>query len=106
MLADARQRTLDLVSDLSDEQLMVPETDTVNPPIWEIGHVAWFHERWELRYLRGEASGHPHPEEFGAAASVSHHSRWELPLPSRAATLQYMQDAMDKALDRLPDRDL
>lgn len=106
MLADARQRTLDLVSDLSEEQLMVPETDTVNPPIWEMGHVAWFHERWELRHLRGEASVHPHADEFWDSAAVSHHSRWELPLPSRAQTLQYMRDVMDKALDRLPDRDL
>ena len=75
-------------------------------PIWEIGHVAWFHERWELRHLRGEASVHPHADEFWDSAAVSHHSRWELPLPSREATLQYMRDTMDKALERLPDRDL
>ena len=42
---DARQRTLDLVSDLSDEQLMGAKLDIVNPMLWEIGHAAWFQEK-------------------------------------------------------------
>lgn len=102
MLLDARRRTLELTSDLSDEQLAVPEIDMINPPIWEIGHVAWFHERWALRHLRGEASIHPHADEFWDSAAVSHHSRWELPLPSRSETLAYMQEVLDMILDRLP----
>ena len=105
-LLDARRRTLELFSDLSDEQLAVPEIDIINPPVWEIGHVAWFQERWALRHLRGENSIHSHADEFWDSAAVSHHSRWELPLPSRDGTLQYMQDVLDKALDRLPNGDL
>ena len=53
MLSSARERTLALVADLSDEQLRVPCVDIINPPVWEIGHVAWFQERWALRHLRG-----------------------------------------------------
>jgi iron(II)-dependent oxidoreductase len=101
MLVDARERTLDLVSDLSDEQLSVAEIDIVNPPIWEIGHVAWFQERWALRHLRGEHPIHPHADAFWDSAAVSHHARWELPLPSRSATLRYMQDVLDAVLERL-----
>ena len=41
---DARQRTFDLVADLDDEQLIGPYLPIVNPPLWEIGHVAWFQE--------------------------------------------------------------
>lgn len=103
MLADGRRRTLELVSDLSDDQLAVPETGTVNPPIWEMGHVAWFQERWVLRHLGRESSIHPHADEFWDSAAVSHHSRWELPLPSRAETLLYMQQVLDLALDALPE---
>lgn len=102
MLVDARQRTLDLVSDLTDEQMAVEEIDIINPPIWEIGHVAWFQEKWALRHLRGEASLHPHADEFWDSAAVAHHSRWELPLPSRADTLEYMSDVLDRVLERLP----
>jgi iron(II)-dependent oxidoreductase len=43
-LQEARRRTLDLVSDLSDTQLMGPHLPIVNPLLWEIGHVAWFQE--------------------------------------------------------------
>ena len=41
-LYDARRHTLSLVADLSDEQLIGPHLQIVNPLLWEIGHVAWF----------------------------------------------------------------
>lgn len=106
MLVDARQRTMQLVSDLPDEKLAVPELDIINPPVWEMGHVAWFQERWALRHLRGEASVHPHADEFWDSAAVSHHARWELPLPSRVKTEQYMRDVLDSVLERLPSGDV
>ncbi len=106
MLLDARQRTIDLVSDLSDEQLLVREIDTINPPIWEVGHVAWFQERWVLRHLRREPPIHPLGDEFWDSAAVSHHARWELPLPSRTATHRYMQAVLDTVLERLSADDI
>ena len=49
MLLDARERTLALVHDLAGEQLLGPRLAIVNPPLWEIGHLGWFQERWCLR---------------------------------------------------------
>ena len=43
-VADAGRRTLALVADLADGQLLGPRLATVNPPLWELGHVAWFQE--------------------------------------------------------------
>ena len=43
---DARARTLRLIEDLDDEQLIGPQLPIVNPLLWEIGHAAWFQERW------------------------------------------------------------
>ena len=106
MLEDSRRRTLEVLADLSDEQMQIPELDIVNPPIWEMGHVAWFQEKWALRHLRGRDSLHPKADEFWDSAAVSHHSRWELPLPSRAGTLRYMADVLDGVLEALPDGDL
>jgi len=102
MLADARRRTLELVADLTPEQLAVPEIDIINPPIWEIGHVAWFQEKWALRHRLGAASIHPHADEFWDSAAVSHESRWQLPLPSREATGHYMEQVLERALEQLP----
>ncbi len=39
-LQEARQRTLALVADLDDDQLMGTQLKIVNPLLWEIGHVA------------------------------------------------------------------
>ena len=55
---DARSRTLALVADLGDEQLLGPRLRIVNPLLWEIGHVAWFQEKWVLRHVLG------HPVHF------------------------------------------
>ena len=53
ILEDSRLRTLELVNDLDDEQLMGPRLEVVNPLLWEIGHLAWFHEIFILRWLDG-----------------------------------------------------
>ena len=39
-----RARTLALVADLDDRQMIGPRLAIVNPPLWEIGHVAWTQE--------------------------------------------------------------
>ena len=52
-ITDCRERTLALVSDLDDAQLIGPRLAIVNPMLWEIGHVAWFWERWVLRHCGG-----------------------------------------------------
>ncbi len=101
MLLDARQRTLDLVSDLDDEQLLGPRLEIVNPLLWEIGHVAWFQERWALRHLRGERPLIANGDALYDSAAVPHDTRWDLPLPSREGTLRYMRHVLDLVLERL-----
>ena len=54
-IRDARSRTRELIDDLTDAQLMGPRLRTVNPPGWEVGHVAWFHEHFILQRAYGEA---------------------------------------------------
>jgi gamma-glutamyl hercynylcysteine S-oxide synthase len=51
-LQEARARTLELVDDLNDEQMIGPRLAIVKPLRWEIAHVAWFQEYWVLRHLR------------------------------------------------------
>lgn len=104
-LMDARRRTLDLVTDLSDEQIVGPRLAIVNPLRWEIGHLAWFQERWLLRELRGEKPIRDDADTLYDSFKVAHETRWDLPLPSRAGTLSYMQEVLDRALVRLNERD-
>jgi iron(II)-dependent oxidoreductase len=102
MLTDARRRTLELQADLSDEQMRVPLLSIINPIIWEMGHAAWFQEKWVLRHLHGLAPVRPDADAWWDSAAIPHDDRWQLPLPSREETLGYMQETFDRAIDRLP----
>ena len=73
---DARLRTLELVADLSDEQLMGPQLRIVNPLMWEIGHVTWFQEKWVLRHAGGEAPIRVEGDSLYDSAAIPHDSRW------------------------------
>src|SRR5262245_16435356 len=79
---DARARTLALVADLSDEQLLGPRLAIVNPLLWEIGHVAWFQEKWALRRA-SQPSVRANADSLYDSAAIAHDTRWDLGLPSR-----------------------
>ncbi|MEC9141023.1 MAG: selenoneine synthase SenA [Chloroflexota bacterium] len=98
---DSRKRLLELIADFDREQMFGPTMDIVNPPLWEIGHVGWFQERWISRNLDKENPIIPNADELYNSFEVSHDSRWELALPTREDSLAYMQSVMDKALTRL-----
>lgn len=101
MLAEARSRTIDLVSDLSEEQLMGPRLQIVNPPLWEIGHVAWFQEKWALRHLRGRPPISEKGDSLYDSAAIAHDTRWSLPLPNRADTIKYMSSVLEAVSESL-----
>ena len=104
MLTDTRKRTLELVSDLNDEQMRGPKLRIVNPPLWEIGHLAWFQEYWNLR-RRGDGTFGPsvlkNADELYNSMEVAHDTRWDLPLLTREDTLAYMQRILDDILHKL-----
>ena len=91
-VADARRRTLELASALSDTQLLGPRLSIVNPPLWELGHVAWFQERWVLRHAARRAPLRADGDALYDSAAVPHDTRWELPLPDLAETVAYLRD--------------
>jgi iron(II)-dependent oxidoreductase len=100
-LRDARARTLALLADLDDAQWFGPELRIVNPPIWELGHVAWFQERWTLRHLGGRPSIRGDADALYDSAAIPHDVRWRLDFPGRAATLAYVGGVLDAVERRL-----
>src|SRR5438876_12159041 len=98
---DARRRTMEVVEDLSDEQLLGPQLRIVNPLLWEIGHVAWFQEKWALRHAAGATPIRADGDSLYDSAAIPHDTRWSLPLPSRADTLAYMMAGRDRVLARI-----
>lgn len=104
-LPEARRRTLELIEDLSDQQLRGPRLRIVNPLHWEIGHVAWFQEFWILRHLGGLPPILSNGDSLYDSARVAHDTRWDLLLPSRAKTLAFMEQVLDRVCDSSDRRD-
>ncbi|MGH9326077.1 MAG: selenoneine synthase SenA [Terriglobia bacterium] len=95
-LQEARERTLELVSDLTDEQMIGPRLDIVNPLRWELGHVAYFQEFWILRHLRNQPPIRAEADALYDSARIAHDTRWDLPLPSKAETLTYLAQVLER----------
>src|SRR5216683_2241780 len=103
-LRDARQRTRLLTRDLEGPQLFGPKLAIVNPVLWELGHVAWFQERWCLRLRSDESLSGSVLDGADAlydSATVAHDTRWDLPLPRLSATLEYQDRVLERVLARL-----
>src|SRR5437762_13979348 len=98
-LREARRRTISLVDDLNDEQMMGPRLEIVNPLLWEIGHIAWFQEYWVLRHLNHRAPILEGADTLYDSARVAHETRWDLRLASKAETMTYMQGVLDQVVD-------
>jgi len=111
-LQDARDYTLALFDALADagyaDAANVPRLAIINPPLWELGHVAWFAE-WYI--LREASSSHPSAargpslltlgDDWFDSNLVPHATRWALDLPAPGAMKTYCREVLDRALDKL-----
>jgi iron(II)-dependent oxidoreductase len=100
-MREFRARLLGLVADLDDRQMIGPRIAIVNPPLWEIGHVAWTQEFWALRHLRNEKPMLENGDRLYNSTDVAHDTRWELLLPSRDETLRYMSEVLGRCVARI-----
>ncbi len=104
-LRDARKRELELFSDLTEEQLVGPAMPDIEPPLWEVGHVGWFQERWILRRLDGAEPLSPEADQLYDSFNIANARRWTLHFPSRNETLNYLAVVLDHCIERLDERE-
>jgi iron(II)-dependent oxidoreductase len=105
LLAEARERTLALISTVSEEDLRKQHDPLMGPILWDLGHIGHFEELWLDRNLDGkvefvEMPGMYNPFEHPRRV------RGELPLPTLAGTLASMAEIRDRVLERLERVDL
>lgn len=119
MLRASRQATLELLDALAAQlgpALRVPQRDSLNLPLWEAGHIAWFQAWWiarlpaEQRHRGAEADPlaprlPPAPvasplddDRLHDSSHVPHASRWQLPLPGLQATRERLRQGLDETL--------
>jgi len=99
---DARGRTRALAAALAPDALLGPRLAIVNPPLWELGHVAWFQERWVLRHAARRRPLRADGDALYDSAAIPHDARWTLPLPSLPDTLAYLAAVEEAVLAWLP----
>ena len=105
-MRDARARTLAIYAHLDLASLEVPCLPIVNPPLWELAHIAWFQEFWCSRYSPRAAGAvrdsilKPADALFDSA-NVPHESRWHLAYPAPRVLLGFMADTLDATLQAL-----
>ena len=90
-LVAARDHFALITSGIEGERLLGPRLAIVNPPLWEIGHVAWFQEHWCLRWegdRLARPSILPNADQLYDSSNVAHDTRWDLPLPTLSQTRQ------------------
>ncbi|HJW56490.1 MAG TPA: ergothioneine biosynthesis protein EgtB, partial [Burkholderiaceae bacterium] len=111
-LQDAREYTLTLFDCFTSAGLDVPQKvprlPEVHPPLWELGHIAWFAEWYILREAQSSA---PHAaqrtslltkgDDWFDANTVPHRARWSLDLPSTGALKTYCREVLDRVVDKL-----
>ena len=100
-LRNARARTLAIFEDLEGQQLLGPDQHHVEPPIWELGHVAWFQELWLSRHLDAAAPLMAGGDAIYDAFNVSYKLRTKHDYPGKPETLAYAGKILDTAIARL-----
>src|SRR5262249_18923784 len=100
-LTGVRTQTRRLTDDLSSEQLMGPMLPIVNPVLWEIGHVGWFHEFWTLRHVHGASPLLEHADALWNSSTVAHDTRWDLDLPDRDGVFGFLSRVLERQHESL-----
>ncbi len=113
-LVTLRACLCEFVATLTDAQLAPPVNASVNPPLWEAAHVAWFAEWWCVRDAYNTADGDtradtpslwPACDGFLNSNLIAHEARWCLPNLTRGETMDYLNRSLAATLARLDSAD-
>lgn len=120
-LLDSRRDTLATFAvyeaALAERGMAVPYDPTLNPPLWELGHIGWFQDHWIGRNSQRTRGIQADPQATRSAplradadalynsSQVAHERRWQLPLPDADRTRAEVAEILARTLDLLPAQD-
>ena len=84
-----------LISTSAADQL-VPQLSILNPPLWEFGHLTWFHEFWVRRDGQENMPSFMKDADYLFNSSeIAHEDRWSTPMPSLDSLLVYNKSVIE-----------
>jgi iron(II)-dependent oxidoreductase len=100
-LTEARERTLELIEPLDDEQLNRVYSPILSPLAWDLGHIANFEELWLVQTVGKREPLHGELGRFYDAIENPRRTRGELPILRDAELRAYLADVRVRALEVL-----
>jgi gamma-glutamyl hercynylcysteine S-oxide synthase len=100
-LAQARERTFELVAHLSDAQLERAYSPIMSPLAWDLAHIAAYEDLWLAQRLCGMALLRPDLAERYDAFETPRAVRAEIEILSAADTRAYMSDVRHRVASAL-----
>ena len=96
-LAEARERTLAIVSHLTDSDLESVHNPIMSPLVWDLAHIAAYEDLWIGARLGGGALLRPELAAMYDAFETPRAVRGDLPLLDRAGAIAYMQAVRERS---------
>jgi len=94
--------TRQILSNVSIADQIVPQINILNPPLWELGHLTWFHEFWVHRNgQESKPSFMKNADYLFNSSEMAHQDRWSTPMPSLDSLLEYNHSVIEKTQDSL-----
>jgi iron(II)-dependent oxidoreductase len=97
-LRTQRERTLDLVSHLSDSELEHQCDPIMSPLVWDLGHIAAYEDLWLVHRIAGEPMLHPELSDVYDAFETPRDVRGEIEILDRAEALAYLEAVRERTL--------
>lgn len=106
-LKNSQQKIVALTNTLTDAQLSLPYHKGANPPLWEIGHSAFFFELFILNALDNADMYDPSMNPVWDSFNIDHEDRWNPGvIPSKESTLEYIDTTYKAILARIEENEL
>ena len=99
-LTESRQRMLDLLAPLTDDELTAQHSPLMSPLVWDLAHIGNYEDLWLVRALGEDGIG-PHLDHLYDAFRHPRATRPSLPLLSPSEARDYIAAVRARALDRL-----
>lgn len=94
----ARERTLDLVAGLGDDELHVPVDPVMSPLVWDLAHIAAYEDLWAVSRLAGEPLLRPDLAALYDAFETPRPVRGTVELLDRPGALAYLEAVRERTL--------
>lgn len=95
-LEESNQITRQILINISSEDQFAPQLSILNPPLWEFGHLTWFHEFWVHRDGQtNNPSLIKDADHLFNSSLIVHQDRWSTLIPTLDSLLKYNNNIVE-----------